>query len=95
MTSIMTTTDYELTILEPLPLDQNPAAVYLVIGQSASLQEILSPIRDQFSGEQIPPLHPNIARSFNGVIIKESYQRHFCLWARPGEYGVALINVVR
>jgi hypothetical protein len=29
MTSIITTTDHELTVLEPLPLEQNPAAVYL------------------------------------------------------------------
>src|SRR5689334_9064095 len=29
MSAIITTTDHELTVLEPLPMDQNPAVVYL------------------------------------------------------------------
>jgi hypothetical protein len=38
MSSIITTTDHQLTILEPLTLDQNPAAVYLAGLASANSQ---------------------------------------------------------
>jgi site-specific recombinase XerD len=60
MTSIITTTDHQLTVLEPLPLDQNPAAVYLAGLASSNSQrnmgrylhqmaDLLQPEADAFS----------------------------------------------
>src|SRR5687768_10284934 len=60
MSAIITATDHELTVLNPLPLDQNPATVYLAGLASTNSQrnmrcylqqiaDLLQPEADAFS----------------------------------------------